>query len=260
MRTQKIPQHFTSNHTKKNRTNMDAYPKIPVHEKFYAFQGEGVHMGVSAYFIRTFGCPLACPWCDSAGTWHKDYVPKKVDRQDVYELAKTVDEISPSIVVITGGEPTIHKTLPDLVEAIHGFGVYPVHLETSGAFSTEAKFDWITLSPKWSQVPLKEMLLRADELKIIVEHENSINEWMDRLLEIGGEEWMACRDSQPVWLHPEWSQRNNEKVLNSISEYVKASELDVRAGYQLHKLYQVDSLDAGSRELAPLGGDPERGY
>ena len=56
---------------------------IPIHEVFYAFQGEGVHMGKSAFFIRTFGCPLHCPWCDSAGTWHKDFIPKQIDKIDV---------------------------------------------------------------------------------------------------------------------------------------------------------------------------------
>src|SRR5690606_10755697 len=52
--------------------------RYPVHEQFHTWQGEGVHMGRSAYFIRTFGCPVKCPWCDSAGTWHPDHIPAKV--------------------------------------------------------------------------------------------------------------------------------------------------------------------------------------
>lgn len=235
-------------------------PTIPIHEKFFAFQGEGDYMGVSAYFIRTFGCPLACPWCDSAGTWHKDYIPDKINRQSVSVLADAVDLAKPKIVVITGGEPTIHKSLPDLVSAIQQRG-YPVHLETSGAFDTDANFDWITLSPKWSKLPKREMIMKASEIKIIVEDEHSIEKWIDQMFKIAGEPWMEydLPHRQTLWLHPEWSQRNNPKVLNSISEFIKSTGM-ARAGYQLHKLYQVDSLDKGTRELAPLGGDPERGY
>jgi len=28
---------------------------LPIHEQFYSFQGEGLHAGRAAYFIRTFG-------------------------------------------------------------------------------------------------------------------------------------------------------------------------------------------------------------
>jgi asparagine synthase (glutamine-hydrolysing) len=57
--------------------------ELPIYETFHAWQGEGTHLGRSAFFIRTFGCPVHCPWCDSAGTWHPDYIPDKVDRLSV---------------------------------------------------------------------------------------------------------------------------------------------------------------------------------
>ena len=236
---------------------------IPIHEVFYAFQGEGVHMGKSAFFIRTFGCPLHCPWCDSAGTWHKDFIPKKIDKIDVEELASIATKDVPDFVVITGGEPAIHKkNLSALCNAIKEYHT-PIHLETSGAFDVDRKdFDWITLSPKHSQKPTKSMIENADEFKIIVEDEDSIDVWIKLLGEILEKNFLnhLTMSDQQVWLHPEWSQRDNPKVLNAISSAVKKMGSPFRAGYQLHKLYKVDSLDNRSKGLAPLGGNIKLGY
>ena len=216
-------------------------------------------MGYKAFFIRTFGCPLACPWCDSAGTWHKDYVPKNIDRISIEELAKEAASTNPEFVVITGGEPTIHKkTLPELSKALRSLGVR-VHLETSGAFDVDASlFDWITLSPKDSKRPTRQMLQSADEFKVIVEDEHSINKWV-KVIEEGTE---GSSKAQSLWLHPEWSNRNNSSVLNSISNFIKKNtcKLTPKAGYQLHKLYSVDSLDPQSKPTVPLGGNIEKGY
>ena len=46
--------------------------------------------------------------------------------------------------------------------------------------------------------------------------------------------------SRPVWLHPEWSLRNDSEILGLINKKVKENQFPYRAGYQLHKLYGVD--------------------
>jgi len=221
--------------------------KYPIYEHFYAFQGEGNHMGIAAYFIRLYGCPLQCPWCDSAGTWHKDYVPEQISKLNENEIGELLQNHKFKFVVITGGEPAIFDLF-----AITGLKGIRFHLETSGAFKIKGNFDWITVSPKWDKMPLPENILLANELKIIVEDENSIQKWIDAIPEI--------LNNQNIWLHPEWSQKNNPKVLNSISSWVKESEYNFRAGYQLHKLYKVDNLDTNSKPLTPLGGKIENGY
>ena len=86
---------------------------LPVYERFHSWQGEGVHLGKSAFFIRLHGCPIHCSWCDSAGTWHPDHRPESVDHMDPQELADEAFLSCPEIVVITGGEPAIHD-LQDL--------------------------------------------------------------------------------------------------------------------------------------------------
>lgn len=223
---------------------------VPIYETFYTWQGEGAHMGRAAFFIRTFGCPIQCPWCDSAGTWHPDWVPAKVDRIPVETLVASARDTRAEFVVITGGEPTVHDLSP-LTAALRAVAL-PPHLETAGAYPIRGDFNWITLSPKWAKLPLVENLERANEIKLIVEDETSIARWWDK---IG-----SSVRANHVWLHPEWSQRENPVVLQSISSWVKAHAGPFRAGYQLHRLYNVDSLDTRSRPSIPLGGNPNFGF
>ena len=220
---------------------------LPVHERFFSWQGEGCHAGRAAFFIRLYGCPVHCPWCDSAGTWHPDYVPQNLDQCLPADLADEAAESGASFAVITGGEPTIHD-LTLLTEALHARGL-ACHLETSGTFPIRGAFDWITVSPKWRKLPLRENVRAANELKIIVEDEHSIARWI---------EWLGSDTTTPhIWLHPEWSQRTNHTVLDSISSTVKERGDPYRAGYQLHKLYRIDEQDNRSRPPVPLGGRAE---
>jgi 7-carboxy-7-deazaguanine synthase len=224
---------------------------LPIYEYFYSWQGEGMHMGKAAFFIRTLGCPLQCSWCDSAGTWHPAYYPKKVQRFSVEVLTLKAKATACEFVVITGGEPAIHdlSLLTNMLKSC----ALPSHIETSGAFPLKGDFDWITLSPKWSKLPLLENLQKANEIKIIVEEPNSIQKWMDC---IGNQ----TTPGATIWLHPEWSQRTNPKVLNAISETVKAKGVPFRAGIQMHKYYKADEMDPNAVPMVPLGGNPKQGY
>lgn len=229
--------------------------RYPVYERFYTWQGEGVHLGRAAYFIRLYGCPQACPWCDSAGTWHRDYRPEGVTLMSAEELAQAVRAESPdgAFVVVTGGEPILFDLAP-LVEALHALG-RRVHIETSGIAPLRGDLDWVTLSPKpFGQWPLPEVVARADEVKIIVHEPGDIRAGLETL--------EGLREDTVIWLHPEWSKARERDagVLNAITEAVK-DDPRLRAGYQMHKLYRADDLDVHSdKRLIPLGGNPGLGY
>lgn len=231
---------------------MSAAPaSYPVHEAFYSWQGEGLHQGRAAFFVRLYGCPIQCPWCDSAGTWHPDFTPEKITRRTVPELVRSAGGTAAEFVVITGGEPTVHELTP-LTDGLRAAGL-ACHLETSGAFRIRGNFDWVTLSPKWLKVPLPENITLADELKIIVEDETSIARWM------------ASFETTPlsgkvVWLHPEWSRRNDPRVLGSITRWIREHGAPFRAGWQLHKCYNADDADIRSRPPVPLGGNNALGF
>jgi len=229
--------------------------KYPVYERFYTWQGEGVHLGAAAYFIRLYGCPQACPWCDSAGTWHQDFRPEGVTLMSAHELAAVVAQDSPggAFVVITGGEPILFDLAP-LVDALHALG-RKVHIETSGIAPLRGDLDWVTLSPKpFGTWPTPEVVARADEVKIIVHDVADIQAGLDTLA--------GLKPEAVIWLHPEWSRARERDmtVLNAITDAVKANPR-LRAGYQMHKLYRADELDAHSdKRLVPLGGNRELGY
>ena len=221
--------------------------ELPVYERFHSWQGEGYHMGKSAFFIRLHGCPVHCPWCDSAGTWHPDHKPQSIKRMPAHDLADEAFLACPEIVVITGGEPAIHDLI-GLAYQLRSRNL-PVHIETCGAYPIMGEMDWITISPKWAAPPIEENLERADEWKIIVEDEHSIAKWCEVLP-------LKNMDT-PVWLHPEWSQSKNPMVLHSINEWVKENGFPFRAGFQLHKIFKSDQEDKRSKPEASLSHLPE---
>ncbi len=202
----------------------------PVFEKFGSWQGEGAHAGRAAFFIRLFGCPIRCAWCDSAGTWGgDDAVPAQ--KISAGTLADEAAAAHPDFVVITGGEPAIHELSP-LCDALHARGLR-VHLETSGAFRIRGNVDWITVSPKEKRPPLSENWARASELKLIVSRPEDIAFWAEKISR------ERVSSSAPIWLHPEWSRREDPAVLSAISAWVVAHGFPFRAGWQLHKLFGV---------------------
>jgi 7-carboxy-7-deazaguanine synthase len=227
--------------------------RYPVYEHFYSFQGEGLHQGRAAYFIRLYGCPQHCPWCDSAGTWHPHFAPERVVRLDAAALVKLVaTSHQAAFVVLTGGEPVMYDLQP-LTEALHRAG-RRVHLETSGNQPIRGEIDWVTLSPKpFAQKPVRSVVQAANEVKLIVSSPQDIADGL------------ACLEGLPeaatIWLQPEWSKARDRDagVLGCISEAVK-HDPRFRAGFQMHKMYRVDELDEHSvKALIPLGGNPELG-
>ncbi|MDR3228261.1 MAG: 7-carboxy-7-deazaguanine synthase QueE [Puniceicoccales bacterium] len=219
----------------------------PVHETFFSFQGEGAYMGRAAFFVRLSGCPLRCPWCDSADTW--DGSAPRAGRISARELAMQAWPTRAEFAVITGGEPTIHD-LTALTTAIRGMGL-PVHLETCGAFPLRGDFDWVTLSPKRAAAPLPQNLMRADEIKLIIETPADLVFWAEALqkkcvgsADVSGNVGLLGRSSllrSPiVWLHPEWSHRSDPAVLSAITRWVLGRGAPYRAGWQLHKCYGAE--------------------
>ena len=220
---------------------------LPVYERFHSWQGEGLHMGKSAFFIRLHGCPVHCPWCDSAGTWHPDHIPEKVDRVSPDELADEAFSSGCEIVVIAGGDPAIHN-LHDLCYQIRNRNL-PVHLETCGAYPIRGEVDWVTLSPKWNAMPLEECIGQADEFKLIIEDGESIHKWAEALT--------PASHGIPVWLHPEWSKAKDKETLGAINNWIKEHGAPFRAGFQLHKLFLADEEDDRSRPNASLSHLPK---
>ncbi len=132
-----------------------------INEIFYSIQGEGTRSGEAAIFVRFSGCNLKCPFCD---TEHQPY--QNLTEEDI---ASQVKGFPASLVVITGGEPTLQLT-PSLVDKLHEAGK-TVAIETNGTRPIPRNVDWITVSPKAAYLGevAQPVITTADEVKIVLD-------------------------------------------------------------------------------------------
>lgn len=134
-----------------------------LHSIFSSLQGEGRNSGRPATFVRFARCNLRCAWCDTHKTEHLV--------ASVTDVLNAVEKRGNRSVIITGGEPTIHRGLSELVRALKGAG-YWVALETNGVHAPHHPdlFDYISVSPK-SEYAARymdaHMLHQANEVRIV---------------------------------------------------------------------------------------------
>ncbi len=130
-----------------------------INEIFYSIQGEGFWAGSAAWFIRFAGCNLRCPFCDT------DYSALYVMTAE--EIKHSLGHPRGTICVITGGEPLLQIKEGDrLIAGLHDIGMR-IHIETNGTQSIPSGIDWVTVSPKGSQV-----VFSGDEIKVIYQGQN----------------------------------------------------------------------------------------
>jgi len=194
---------------------------LPVLEHFNTLQGEGEFAGHAAYFIRLAGCDVGCKWCDTKHSW------KTTDNlMNVNELTEIIAQSKSDIVVVTGGEPTMHN-LTVLADSIFDLDKQ-ASLETSGVYDITGEWDWICLSPKKHKPPLLQNLKRADELKVVIENKEDIN-WAEE---------MAQKVSQDcvLSLQPEFSV--SKEIIPYLIEFVKENP-KWKLSLQLHKILDI---------------------
>ena len=188
-----------------NRGTLAAVPPFRVHEIFLSVQGEGVHAGERTVFVRFYGCPLRCVWCDQP----EALAHTGVGRFTTLSMEEVRDRVLayPSVrrVCLTGGEPMIvhPEPLVRLLDDLRGAG-YWISVETSGARLIEEALDRIdfwTVSPKGrsartfdgdpveAQAPgLKRLLALPEErrqLKFVIQDEDDIEDAVRMLDTLG---------------------------------------------------------------------------
>ena len=174
-------------------------------EHFYTLQGEGVHTGKAAYFIRLGGCDVGCVWCDVKDSWDASKHPVMT----VEEIVAAAAQCESRLAVVTGGEPAMYD-LTALSNALHAEG-FRVHIETSGAYPVVGNIDWVTLSPKKFKAPIEECMHMADELKVVVFNKSDF-EWAEQH---AADVTYGCA----LFLQPEWSKHDIMTPL--IIDYIK---------------------------------------
>lgn len=157
-----------------------------VKERFLTLQGEGVHAGRRAVFVRFAGCNLwsglerdrstaICQFCDT------DFVGMDGEGggrfQTASDLATAVaetwgDDRESRFVVLTGGEPMLQVD-DDLIDALHVEGFF-IAIESNGTLPVPRTIDWICISPKAQSETVQRS---GDELKLVWPQKDS--DWQD---------------------------------------------------------------------------------
>ena len=191
-------------------------------------QGEGFYAGARADFIRTFGCPVGCYFCDTGYFDGGKGLDKKAR-----SIKEILSEIISNRVIITGGEPMIQKDLRDLTDQLLSMGK-KVSIETPGAYYQELNPEvWITLSPKQHISPnfpvVPDIWGRANEFKFVIDQEKDIDLY---LLES-----RRYKDIKPQYLNPNYFNMKN--AVEDIYGIMKKYDY-FKMGIQMHKFYNFE--------------------
>lgn len=185
-------------------------------------QGEGHWAGLPVDFIRLSGCPVGCYFCDTGYA--------NGGKPDNYKqsIKSILSELKSLNVVISGGEPFIHKELPSLVTALLNDN-RNVFIETSGSFWQEVdNKTWITLSPKEHINPKfpvhPKMWARANEVKIVIADGTELDFYNSKILNL------------QVFLQPEWSTR--DRAIPTILDLLTKNP-SCRMSIQTHKILNL---------------------
>ena len=146
-----------------------------VKEIFLTLQGEGVHAGRRAVFLRFAGCNLwtgreedrtsaVCQFCDT------DFVGMDGENGGRYEADALAAKVAAlwgegtehRYVVMTGGEPMLQVD-DALVEALHAQG-FTIAIESNGTIAAHPGIDWLCISPKAGSEVVQR---RGNELKLV---------------------------------------------------------------------------------------------
>ncbi len=146
-----------------------------VKEIFLTLQGEGVHAGRRAVFLRFAGCNLwsgreedrasaVCKFCDT------DFVGtngpgggKFVAASDLASAVNTAwGDGERRYVVITGGEPMLQLDSA-LIDALHAVG-FEIGVESNGTIAAVPGIDWLCISPKAGSIVVQR---KGNELKLV---------------------------------------------------------------------------------------------
>lgn len=196
-----------------------------LNEVFYSIQGEGYHQGKDALFIRFSGCNLwdgkassrvsnkSCgAWCDTEFSLNLE-----LDLTGLLAYCTGLTE-TPSLVVLTGGEPTLQVT-QELVDSL--YITYPntlVCIETNGTRLVIVSGCFITVAPKENTRLLQ---IKGDELKIVVPQNLDIN-------------YLNSLSFSYKWFQPKDGLQNCWYALDLIKQFPS-----FRVSLQLHKLIGV---------------------
>lgn len=206
-------------------------------EIFCSIQGESSDSGLPCVFVRLYGCPVGCSYCDQ---------PQTLDRKKrvgIDTIIKNVQKYKGvKYVCITGGEPLIHKEVIPLTWELLHLG-YKVSIETSGCVPIEdlgyrRSFKYVMdikcPSSGVSEKNIFENLLHLqhnDEVKFVVANREDYD-YMKKVLK-------KYPTQASILVSPMFDKDQKAVIGKELVEWILEDKLDVRVQIQLHKIIGV---------------------
>ena len=203
---------------------------MQVTEIFRSIQGESTFAGLPCVFVRLTGCNLRCTWCDTAYAFHGG------EQMSIDQVLEKVQASGVRRVEITGGEPLLQREVHPLMERLLAEG-YQVLLETSGERSiAEVPRAVIKIvdvkcpdsgEPDAFDISNLEHLAPHDQVKFVIASRRDYEFARDFTRAHDLSQRVAAVIFSPVW---------GQVDLQAMADWILTDGLDVRFGYQLHKL------------------------
>lgn len=204
--------------------------ELRIREIYRSIQGESTWAGWPCIFVRTAGCDIRCTYCDEPHA----LVATGSESLDVEEVMARVAALGTRMVELTGGEPMLQKSVPELTRRLCDAG-YTVLIETGGHHDisvldprVHAIVDVKTPGSAMSQHndPANLERLRAgDELKFVL-CDRADYDWAVALVRKHGLEGKVPVNFSPV--HPGLDPAE-------LARWIQDDGLQVRLNLQLHK-------------------------
>jgi 7-carboxy-7-deazaguanine synthase len=205
---------------------------IKIQEIFtQTIQGEGARSGWLSDFVRLYGCPVGCPWCDTG----YGEVPEPGIGFFVLDVDDIVKQLPSPHIVVTGGEPLLQDDSIALFKALLAAGKL-VSVETSGTFLREIPRDvWVTFSPKdhvsRHYKSVSDFWGRSNEIKIVISDPGEFELYADRVRPWIGKKPVSVQPCDRLGVSP-------KEAFLPVLEILKRYP-GVRASVQTHKFIGV---------------------
>ncbi len=212
-----------------------------VQEIFPTLQGEGPLAGVPAIFIRLGGCNLACSFCD---TEFESFVEMRleeiVSKASGFRLQASAKNdptpearsLTPSLIVITGGEP-LRQNITPLCEALIAEG-FTIQIETNGTlWRPLPEAVRVVVSPKNTGIgyqPLRpDIAARAEAIKFIISATDPLYNSIANL----------TPHATPIYVQP-MDEIDTTKNADNVQRCLEiAQQTGARLSLQLHKMLDI---------------------
>ena len=207
------------------------------HEIFASIQGESTDVGIPTIFVRLYGCPLNCSYCD------QPQLPSDRRRISAGNMINEIRNLRLNTVCITGGEPLMQPEIYVVIYELVDRG-YNVSIETNGnvlipkdnylrsfKYVMDIKCPSSNESNKNKYENLGNLLCK-DEVKFVIADKNDY-EFAKKMLK-------KYPTRATKIFSPMFNKNQKQTIGQELSNWVIEDNMpNTRVGVQIHKLLKV---------------------